>query len=88
MSVYANKNYKVFRSEFGISLISNRIQKTARAHLDDRFGDTEGLEGELAAEGEGRVRHEGDRNNRSLEQLSGGATILKQIPIFVYFLKN
>ncbi len=58
-----------------------------RAHLDDRFGDTKGLEGELAAEGEGRVRHEGDRDNRSLEQLSAGATILKPIRVFASFKK-
>jgi hypothetical protein len=77
--------YNVIRPEYGISLISNRFQKTARAHLDNRLGDTEGLEGELAAEGEGRVRHEGHRDNRSLEQLSGGATILKPKRVIVYF---
>jgi hypothetical protein len=75
------------QSTVPISLISNRLQKTARAHLDNRLGDTEGFEGELAAEGEGRVRHEGDRDNRSLEQLSGGATIVKPTRVFVYFKK-
>jgi hypothetical protein len=57
-------------------------------NLDDRLGDTEGLEGELAAEGEGRVRHEGNRDNRPLEQLSGGATILKPIRVFVYLINE
>jgi hypothetical protein len=65
-----------------------QISKKEGTNLDDRLGDTEGLEGELAAEGEGRVRHEGDRDNRSLEQLSGGATILKPIRVYLFILKN